>query len=126
MNGTADPTKFIKNDLGKSVTGMEKKDFKKQFPKLAEEMESGVGKADIEFQGEKPRAKRKFAEHDPDAMDFIRRCSTDDQAYEIIEYLEKRGELTKEAADEMCKQLMGQGLKSFGRKKKTGHYDREG
>jgi len=126
MNGTVDPTTFIKNDLGKSVTGMEKKDFKKQFPKLAEEMESGVGKADIEFQGEKPRAKRKFAEHDPDAIDFIRLCSTDDQAYEIIEYLEKRGELTKEAADEMCKQLMEQGLKSFGRKKKFGHYDREG
>ncbi len=126
MNGIADPITFIKNDLGKSVTGMEKKDFKKQFPKLAEEMDSGVGKADIEFQGEKPRAKRKFAEHDPDAMDFIRRCSTDDQAYEIIEYLEKRGELTKEAADKMCKQLMEQGLKSFGRKKKYGHYDREG
>jgi hypothetical protein len=126
MNGTADPTKFIKNDLGKSVTGMEKKDFKKQFPKLAEEMESGVGKADIEFQGEKPRAKRKFAEHDPDAIDFIRRCSTEDQAYEIIEYLEKREELTKEGADELCKQLREQGLKSFGRKKKSGHYDREG
>lgn len=126
MNGTANPTKFIKNDLGMSVTGMEKKDFKKQFPKLAEEMESGVGKADIEFQGEKPRAKRKFAEHDPDANDFIRRCSTEDQAYEIIEYLEKRGELTKEAADELCKQLREQGLKSFGRKKKYGHYDREG
>ena len=126
MNGTANPTTFIKNGLGKSVTGMEKKDFKKQFPKLAEEMESGVGKADIEFQGEKPRAKRKFAEHDPDAIDFIRRCSTEDQAYEIIEYLEKRGELTKEAADELCKQLREQGLKSFGRKKKTGHYDREG
>ena len=126
MNGTANPTKFIKNDLGMSVTGMEKKDFKKQFPKLAEEMESGVGKADIEFQGEKPRAKRKFAEHDPDANDFIRRCSTEDQAYEIIEYLEKRGELTKEGADELCKQLREQGLKSFGRKKKYGHYDREG
>ncbi len=126
MNGTADPTKFIKNDLVKSVTGMEKKDFKKQFPKLAEEMESDVGKADIEFQGEKPRAKRKFAEHDPDAIDFIRRCSTEDQAYEIIEYLEKRGELTKEGADELCKQLREQGLKSFGRKKKYGHYDREG
>jgi hypothetical protein len=126
MNGTVDPTKFIKNDIGKSVTGMEKKDFKKQFPKLAEEMESGVGKADIEFQGEKPRAKRKFAEHDPDSIDFIRRCSTEDQAYEIIEYLEKRGELTKEGADELCKQLREQGLKSFGRKKKYGHYDREG
>ncbi len=106
--------------------GMEKKEFRRRFPKLAEEIESGAGKADIEFQGEKPKPKTKFAGYDPDAIDFIRRCSTEDQAYEIIEYLEKRGEVTKEAADELCKQLKEEGLKSFGRKKKSGHYDREG
>ncbi len=107
------------------MTGMEKKDFKKRFPKLAEEIYSGAGKADIKFQVEKPKAKRKFASHDPDAIDFIRRCSTEDQAYEIIEYLEKRGEVTKETADELCKQLREKGLSSFGRKKNAGHYDSE-
>jgi hypothetical protein len=108
------------------MTGMEKKDFKKRFPKLAEEIDSGTGRADIEFQGEKPKAKRKFAGHDPDTIDFIRRCSTENQAYEIIEYLEKRGEVTKETADELCKQLRENGLTNFGRKKTPGHYDREG
>lgn len=108
------------------MNGMEKKDFKKRFPKLAEEIDSGVGRADVKFQGEKPKAKRKFAGHDPDAIDFIRRCSTEDQAYEIIEYLENRGEVTKEIADELCKQLGEKGLTSFGRKKKSGHYDKEG
>lgn len=108
------------------MTGMEKKDFKKRFPKLAEEMESGEGRADIEFQIEKPKPNRKFSGHDPDAIDFIKRCSTEDQAYEIIEYLEKRGEVTKETADELCKQLREEGLSSFGRKKKPGYYNREG
>ena len=105
---------------------MEKKDFKKRFPKLAEEMENGASRVDIEFQMEKPKAKRTLADHDPDAIDFIRRCSNEDQAYEIIEYLEKRGEVTKEVADELCRRLREEGLSSFGRKKKTGHYDREG
>ena len=104
---------------------MEKKEFKKKFPKLATEMESGVGRADIEFAAEKPTPSRKFAGHDPDAIDFIRRCTTDDQAYEIIEYLEKRGEVTKEVADELCKQLREEGLRSFGREKEHGFYERE-
>jgi len=103
---------------------MEKKEFKKKFPKLAAEMESGEGKVDIEFQVEKPKPTRKFARYDPDVIDFIRRCTTEDQAYEIIEYLEKRGEVTKEAADELCKQLKEEGLRSFGRKKEHGFYER--
>ena len=105
---------------------MEKKEFKKKFPKLATEIESGEGKADIEFHAERPTPSRKFAGHEPDAIDFIRRCTTEDQAYEIIEYLEKRGEVTKEAADELCKQLREEGLRSFGRKKEHGFYEREG
>ncbi len=105
---------------------MEKKEFKKKFPKLAAEMERGEGRADIEFQAEKPTPSRKFAGHDPDAIDFIRRCTTEDQAYEIIEYLEKRGEVTKEAADELCKKLREEGLRSYGRKKDHGFYERKG
>ena len=105
---------------------MEKKEFKKKFPKLATEMESGVGMADIEFAAEKPTPSRKFAGHDPDAIDFIRRCTTDDQAYEIIEYLEKRREVTKDAADKLYQQLREEGLHSFGQKKEHGFYEREG
>ncbi len=105
---------------------MEKKEFKKKFPKLAAEIESGEGKADIEFGAERPAPSRKFAGHEPVAIDFIKRCTTEDQAYEIIEYLEKRGEVTKEAADELCKQLREEGLRSIGREKEHGFYEREG
>ena len=104
---------------------MEKKDFKKRFPKLANELDSGEGKADIQFKVAKPKSSRKFAGYDPNAVDFIRRCKTEDQAYEIIEYLEKREEITKEQAEDLCKKLREEGIKSFGRTKETGHYERE-
>ena len=101
-------------------------EFKKKFPKLAEEMDKGVSKADVEFEVKKPAPSRKFAGYDPNVVDFIRRCKTDDQAYEIIEYLEKRGEVSKEEAEKICAQLKGEGVRSFGKLKEAGYYDREG
>lgn len=105
---------------------MERKEFKKKFPKLAEEMDQGVGKADLDFEVEKPKPQRKFAGYDPDVIDFIRRCTNDTQALEIIEYMKNREEITVEEADQLCKQLEEQGLRSFGRKKAPGFYEREG
>lgn len=101
-------------------------EFKKKYPKLAEEMDKGVSKTSVEFEVEKPAPSRKFAGYDPDAVDFIRRCRTDDQAFEIIEYLEKRGEVSKEEAERMCAQLKNEGVRSFGKLKEAGYYDREG
>jgi hypothetical protein len=108
------------------LTLMEKKDFKKRFPKLAQEMENGISKADVEFEAAKLKSGRKFAGYNPDAIDFIRRCTNEDQAYEIIEYLENRGEVSKEEAEKLCNQLKEDGLASFGRKKDPGFYEREG
>ena len=105
---------------------MEKKEFKKKFPKLAEEMEQGVGKAELAFEVEKPKPIRKFAGYDPNVIDFIRRCTNDTQALEIIEYMKNREEITHEEAENLCRQLEEQGLRSFGRKKNPGHYEREG
>lgn len=105
---------------------MEKEDFKKKYPKLAEELETGTGKADIQFEVEKPQPLRKFAGYDPNIVDFIRRCSTKEQALEIIEYMKTREEITVEEAENYCKQLEEEGLESFGRKKQPGYYEQEG
>ncbi len=105
---------------------MEKDEFKKKYPKLAEELETGTGKADIQFEVEKPKSQRKFAGYDPNIIDFIRRCSTDSQALEIIEYMKNREEITLDEAEKLCKQLEEDGLKSFGRKKNLGYYEQEG
>ncbi|TFH12141.1 DUF2095 domain-containing protein [Candidatus Bathyarchaeota archaeon] len=105
---------------------MEKEELRKKYPKLIEELETGTGKADIQFEVEKPKPKRKFAGYNPNVIDFIRRCTNDTQALEIIEYMKNREEISFEEAEKLCKQLEEEGLRSFGRKKEHGYYEREG
>ncbi len=101
--------------------------FKRLFPHLAKEMESGrsrVTTADVEgVQEQRPDgSERKWAGYVPDAVDFIRRCETREQAEEIIDYLEKRGETPPERAAELRRQLEDKGLESFGSRKEEGFY----
>ena len=105
---------------------MEKEEFKKKYPKLAEEIEQGIGKSDIQFEVEPPKPQRKFAGYNPNIIDFIRRCSTEEQALEIIEYMKSREEITLEEAEKYCRQLEKEGLQSFGQKKTPGYYEQEG
>lgn len=103
---------------------MNKKDFKKLFPNLADEMETGKSLADIEIEPESPRSERKFQSYNPEAIDFLRRCKTNEQAEEIIAYLEKRKEISRQEANALRKQLKEKGLKSFGTPKKPGFYEK--
>ena len=105
---------------------MKRDEFKKRFPALAKEMEEGKGKVDFEFEIELPKPQRKFAGYEPNVIDFIRRCSGEEEALEIIEYLRGREEITVEEADRLRRQLEDDGLRSFGPKKDPGYYEREG
>lgn len=67
----------------------------------------------------------KFRHFNPSAADFIRRCETEAQAEEIIDYLYKRGELTDQEAKEMRNQLRSNGVRSFGPKKEDYYYFKE-
>jgi hypothetical protein len=106
---------------------IEKKRFKKMFPKLSEEMETGECGTQINSvrtdpaTGEKAVAKR-FRGYIPDAIDFLRRCDRHEQAEEIISYLEKRGEITQQYAMKLRKQLKEKGVRSFGSKKENDYY----
>lgn len=107
----------------------EKKRFKKIFPNLAEEMESDGNQVRISSVrsevgvGERASAKR-FDNYIPDAVDYIRRCDNEKQAEEIIDYLEKRNEITVEYASKLKKQLRTKGVRSFGPKKQDDYYSR--
>lgn len=105
---------------------MEREQFKKLFPHLVEEMENGRSKAELSDNFETdnfPRGKkRRWVGYDPDAIDFIRRCETIEQAREVVEYLESKGEITSDRAIEIQKQLDIEGLRSFGAKKEKGFY----
>jgi hypothetical protein len=129
--------------------GIDKKSIKKIFPHLYEELELGEVKVPINSVRKNPLEAEEAASNEredsseeefvpcnetpdklrhfyPSAVDFIRRCDTEVQAEEIIAYLQKKGEITKENAEKMRCQLKRDGVRSFGPKKEENHYFREG
>jgi hypothetical protein len=129
-----------------------KKDIKKIFPHLYEELQGGevkvpinavrknVAEAELEAYIEdadpdechepledikETKTPDKLRHFNPQAVDFLRRCDTNAQAEEIIAYLEKKGEITKEYACELRTQLKKDGVRSFGPKKEEYHYFKE-
>ena len=111
---------------------LDKESLKKMFPNLAKEVGSGENKVSVnsvrtdDESGEKHVTKGGFAHYVPDAIDFLRRCDTSQQAREIIDYLERRGEIDKQCAARLKKQLKEKGLRSFGAKKEQDYYLRHG
>jgi hypothetical protein len=109
----------------------DKKSFKKMFPNLSEELEGGDNRVPIDAVRTDPEAAKKampdkFRNYDPTVVDFIRRCDTEEQAEEIIAYLEKKNEVTKEHAAKLRKQLKKKGVRSFGPKKEDSYYFKQG
>jgi len=109
---------------------VDKTTFKKMFPHLAEEMDMGKSKVrinsvrtDVEA-GEKAAGKC-FDNYSPDVIDFICRCDTKKQAEEIIDYLEKRGEISHKYAQKLRTQLRKKGVRSFGAKREEDYYLKE-
>ncbi|MBS7643389.1 DUF2095 family protein [Candidatus Bathyarchaeota archaeon] len=111
--------------------GIDKERFRRMFPHLAKEMDNG--KSEIRFTavrtdvslGEKA-VSDKFTGYNPDVIDFLRRCETNDQALEIINYCERRGEITSEYARQLRDQLKARGVRSFGSKKEEDYYFKHG
>jgi hypothetical protein len=104
-----------------------KKSFKKVFPHLAEELTNGENAVSLDSvrtdpeQDEKSLAD-KFHDYSPTVVDYIRRCSTEAEANEIIAFLEKRCEITEEYSEQLREQLRQKGLRSFGPKKEEDYY----
>ena len=99
-------------------------EFRTAYPALSKELESGTTKVSINgvrTMSEKTdtASTERFL---PDVVDYIRRCDTMDQAVEIINYMQKRGEINAKEAKEFKSQLKANGLRSFGTKKETDHY----
>ncbi|NMC59581.1 MAG: DUF2095 family protein [Candidatus Methanofastidiosa archaeon] len=61
----------------------------------------------------------------PQACDFIRRCNTNKEAFEILEYLVKKKEISAEDALKYRLKIEKNGLNSFGEKKTWGYYERK-
>ena len=67
---------------------------------------------------------RKFMGYTPGVIDFICRCSTEEEALEIIEYMLSKGDISEKQANELKKQLQEKGLEFFGEHRAPGYYER--
>ena len=100
-------------------------EFREMFPALAEELEEEGLALRVE-NGEEEPERMDFSGYNPDVIDFLGRCSTDDEALEIINWMEERGEITAEMARELRARLVREGVRAFGSKKEWGWYERHG
>jgi hypothetical protein len=103
------------------------KEFKRKFPHLYEELEnSTTGESEDTESPEVQDAGPDASEMYPgDAISYIRRARTNEEATEVVNYLRKRGELSESDASRIIKQIRDQGVRSFGGLKMWGHYERE-
>ncbi len=107
----------------------EKEEFEESFPHLSKELERGG----IQIEGYRvderealDRDTQDFSGYIPTVIDFLRRCETDDEALEIINWLEDRGEITHEMAKDLRITLVKKGVRAFGSKKEWGWYEKHG
>jgi hypothetical protein len=109
----------------------DKEAIRKMFPNLIRELDADDNRVAINSvrtdssTGENASSKR-FSHYTPDVIDFIRRCDTTEQAEEIIAYMEKRGDVEKQYAAKLRKQLRADGVRSFGPKKEHDYYLKHG
>jgi len=103
------------------MPGISEKALKKNFPHLLKELEEGrSGK------GKPPKMKvDKGRGYDPSVLDFLKRCDNDREALEIVDYLERRGEITEAYAASLRTWIKKKGVRYFGEKRAPGHYFRE-
>ena len=94
--------------------------FRRLFPNLADELIES--KSDRSIDNENGGNSREWARYSPGVVDFIRRCDNEEEAEEIINYMEEKGEITAEEADKLRKRLRRGGLSSFGGRKKADFY----
>ena len=106
--------------------GIDKGTVKRLFPNLAKELETGENRIAVDSVRTYDATNKDFAHYTPDAIDFIRRCDTTEEAEEIIAYLEKRGEIEPQYAARLRSQLKEKGVRSFGTKKEFDYYLKHG
>lgn len=95
-----------------------KEELRKIFPNLMKELEDVSTEDKIVLKMDKSRG------FEPNVIDFIKRCDKDEEALEIIDFLERKGEITKEYAESLRARIRERGVRSFGRKRKPGYYFR--
>lgn len=93
-------------------------DFKKKFPRLADEIFSSKSKQfKLRIQVVDP-----WRGYVPTVVDYIRRCKTVEEAIEVIDYLVRRNELGVDDAEKLKEKLRNGGIEAFGGRKEDDYY----
>lgn len=101
-------------------------EFQKKCPNLVKEWgEAGTIEIQAVRTDVKEAEKAAHAGHgyEPTVVDFIRRCDTEQQALEIINFLEEQNGIGRSYAKRLRNQLTRRGLRSFGPKRNPGFYE---
>ena len=102
---------------------IKKQKFKKKFPNLFEEIEKETKKIEVT----RPRItyhsnRESFSRYEPNVIDFLRRCETENQAKELLSFLERTNNISLEYANLLRKRLEEGGVRVFGKKKGEDYY----
>ncbi len=101
-------------------------EFRRKYPNLARELfdeEKAEGSSiDLVYM---PQLDDPWRGYTPGPVDYIRRAKTLEEALEVIDYLEKHGEITREEAEEYRRKLREEGLEAFGPRKGDNYYYRK-
>jgi len=99
---------------------MPEDELKKRFPHIAKEIEELPPEEMASV-----KVKACPSGYQPNVLDFLARCDNDKQAMEIVDYLEKRGELPQADASDLRMRISKHGVRSVAKKRAPGHYFRE-
>jgi hypothetical protein len=111
----------------------DREEFRERFPALSRELEAeaelqitAYRTSEEEALEEEELELQDFSGYNPTIIDFLRRCETDEEALEIINWMESRGEITHEIAKDLRITLTKKGVRAFGPKKEWGWYEKHG
>lgn len=108
------------------MKGIDEKELKKSYPSLHKELaESNGNQPEDGNNHRKLKAKVDTGRgYDPSIIDFLQRCSTDDEAIEIVDFMEKKGDISRPYANSLRKKIADKGVRSFGPKRVPWHYEK--
>lgn len=116
---------IIDDKKGISIS-YDREDIKKILPHLFNELKKSSQKIRINGITDSNEIIEKSDElFNPRAEDFIRRCSTQKEAYDILDFLLKREEISEKEYNTLKKRIKNEGIESFGEEKTWGYYERK-
>ncbi len=115
----------IKNNKGISIS-YDREEIKKNLPHLFNELKKSNQKIRINgITDSNEIIERSDEIFNPGVEDFIRRCSSQEEAYDILDYLLKREKISEKEYNTLKKRVKNEGIESFGEKKTWGYYERK-